>query len=499
MFFAIPVLAVLALVIYSCVLGSQAFSSASHHQGEHATTLRYLALNLCEPIAGIPLTLLTLYLIGNTRLASFPFGLLLIWPMWSLLIPAGGIRFHNPTYRQASERIFGLGVLRLFLNGFCFSIPAFAQVAQNDILWAICLFVLPIASLGTLIYTIVWARRQLRGSLATPAAIIAPISVSGAVARPAAPVNITAITPTLPLHLSYRNATPCPNCVAFVPFKASACPACGLIASSRVPEALRDLPRYTALRPISDGGMSHIYLAEDRASAAICVLKAVASANSTNTHWHREAQRCLEHEAMLLRDVQHPGIVTLLGWYPEAPAPFIALEYVAGPSLEQRIETGTLPIGEVVRHGAAIAEVIAFLSNLKHPIAHCDIKPGNLIAPENGTPAILVDFGSAIILDSDLRTPETLPEHYGTPGYAAPEQYQHQATCQSDVYGLAATLYHLLTGDDPTKHPLAFPALWRIPPEIAAILSPALERDPTLRPTPIAFSNALHELAGKYR
>jgi serine/threonine protein kinase len=123
---------------------------------------------------------------------------------------------------------------------------------------------------------------------------------------------------------------------------------------------------------------------------------------------------------------------------------------------------------------------------------HCDIKPGNLIAPENGTPAVLVDFGSAIILDSDTRTPENRPERYGTPGYAAPEQYQHQATGQSDVYGLAATLYHLLTGDDPTKHPLAFPALWRIPTDLTAILTPALERDPTLRPTPIDFSNVLH-------
>ena len=82
---AIPGLAALILVIYSCVFGTQAFSRARQFHGEQATTLRFLALNLCEPIAGIPLTLLTLYLLGNERIELLPFGLIAVWPMWSLL------------------------------------------------------------------------------------------------------------------------------------------------------------------------------------------------------------------------------------------------------------------------------------------------------------------------------------------------------------------------------------------------------------------------------
>ncbi|MDZ4718515.1 MAG: serine/threonine-protein kinase [Roseiflexaceae bacterium] len=497
---AIPGLAILALVIYSCVLGAQAFSSANQFHGEQAATIRYLALNLCEPIAGIPLTLLTLYLLRDAVFEFFPVGFVVIWPMWSLLIAGRGMGFQNPTYRQVSSTIFGLGALRLLWNGLCFT--ALATGPDENTLWPIIMVVFPIISTGTLIYTIYWAKRQLKRTSAAPPASIEPIApiVPIASARPAPTVDmvpIGSVHGTPPVQLSYRSATPCPNCMVLMPFKATACPDCGLIAASRVPESLRDLPRYTALRPIGAGGMSHIYLAEDRASAAICVLKAVASADGGNTSWQREARYCLEREALLLRDVQHPGIITLLGWYPEMVAPFMALEYVAGPSLEQRLETGTLSVGEILRHGAAIADVITFLAGLKHPIVHCDIKPGNLIAPEIGAPAILVDFGSAIVLNAI--TPENQPEHYGTPGYAAPEQYHRQAHCKSDVYGLAATLYHLLANEDPTKHPLAFPALSRIPTEIAAALTPALEHDPALRPTPAAFSAVLHGLAGRYR
>jgi serine/threonine protein kinase len=241
--------------------------------------------------------------------------------------------------------------------------------------------------------------------------------------------------------------------------------------------------------------MSSIYLALDRASETLCVLKTAGAVDLSDHRGQSDARMCLEREALILRDLHHPGIIELLGWYPEEQAPFMALTYVPGPSLEQRLAHGPLPLGEALRHATGIAQAIRYLASQRHPITHCDIKPSNLIAPPGG-PAILLDFGSAVT-QTIANTTRRL-DHYGTPGYAAPEQYQHQASPASDIYALAATLYHLVTGDDPTTHPLAFPALWRLPAELQEILSAALERNPASRPTPDLFAVQLQRAAQRY-
>jgi serine/threonine protein kinase len=125
-------------------------------------------------------------------------------------------------------------------------------------------------------------------------------------------------------------------------------------------------------------------------------------------------------------------------------------------------------------------------------VVHHDIKPANLIVRPDDNELILVDFGGAVRL-AGVGPALPQPDSYGTPGYAAPEQYSGDAAPASDVYGLAATLYHLLTDDDPTAHPLEFPQLQRLPPDVVALLQPALARDPNARPTPRAFQAALYE------
>ena len=77
---------------------------------------------------------------------------------------------------------------------------------------------------------------------------------------------------------------------------------------------------------------------------------------------------------------------------------------------------------------------------------HRDIKPSNIIIPESGEKAYLIDFGSAKLYAAE----ETItPDHQYTPGYGAPEQYDAEVTPRSDVYGLGATFYTLLTGKIP--------------------------------------------------
>jgi hypothetical protein len=493
---ALPGIGLVTLLIYCCVVGVRALRGARQASGEHAGVLRMIGLNLCEPIAGTPLVLLTLYFLQKTSQPNvLLFGLAAVWPMWSLLLPIGAIAYHNARYRQAGLKLFWLGTGRIFCNALSLGVTiGWAQLGEASNVLLVPALIAPFASLGLLIYAVRWARAQLDGPLCPPLPPVVPIvnptptiiSIATA-ARPAA-------APLLrPAPTSYLEAAPCPLCRALVRFDDGDCPECGLVFASRLPAELLEVPRYTVLRQVGGGGMSSIYLARDRAIGEICVIKAVVSAEASDAAWRAEALGCLEREAAALRDLHHPGIVRLLGWYPEGHAPFLAIEYVSGASLEARLDHRLLSHGEALRHAASVADTLCYLA--ARPLVHCDIKPANLALPEAGGPTKLLDFGSAMLPGVAQGSGN---ERYGTPGYAAPEQYSGAASPRSDVYGLAATLYHLLTGDDPTGHPLAFPALGMLPAEIAAALNPALDRSPEERPDPAAFRASLWGLAGRY-
>jgi serine/threonine-protein kinase len=273
------------------------------------------------------------------------------------------------------------------------------------------------------------------------------------------------------------------------------CPSCGLLFRSRVPPALRSLPDYHVLRPLGAGGMSSIYLAYEPGQERLCVLKTLASVDEqSDPAWHAEAARCLRQEYELLRQLDHPNIARVLGWRSTAAGDFLVLEYVPGLTLEQRLSRpdgsgGTLPgkpqpVKEVLAYGRIIAKVLDYLARLPQPVLHHDIKPGNLIVRPEDRRLVLVDFGSAVLMPRPEggNGPTMRLDCYGTPGYAAPEQYRGSFSPRSDIYGLGATLYHLLTDDDPTAHPLQFPALGHLPPPVAAVLAPTLAQDPAARP-----------------
>jgi hypothetical protein len=113
-------------------------------------------------------------------------------------------------------------------------------------------------------------------------------------------------------------------------------------------------------------------------------------------------------------------------------------------------------------------------------VVHQDIKPANLIRDANSGQLYLVDFGAARAIATAATSAGTTI--FGTPGYAAPEQYRGESGPPSDVYALAATLYHLATDDDPAEHPFAFLQLGRIG-QLGRVLQISLEDDPAQRPT----------------
>jgi hypothetical protein len=126
------------------------------------------------------------------------------------------------------------------------------------------------------------------------------------------------------------------------------------------------------------------------------------------------------------------------------------MDYIEGMNLEQlrRKRPGQqLPHGEVLDLMRPVIEAIAYLHAQKPPIIHRDIKPSNIIAPASDGPTVLVDLGIAKEFEQDATT--TAIRH-ASPGYGAPEQYSAGTNQRTDIYGLGATFYALLTGTVPT-------------------------------------------------
>lgn len=125
---------------------------------------------------------------------------------------------------------------------------------------------------------------------------------------------------------------------------------------------------------------------------------------------------------------------------------FMLMDYIEGSNLEslrQRQSGNRLRLSQVLAIMAPIIEAVSYLHNQPSPILHRDIKPSNIIVPHSGDEAVLVDFGIAKEYEPDGTTTAF---RTGSPGYAAPEQYSRGTSTRSDIYGLGATFYTLLTG-----------------------------------------------------
>jgi hypothetical protein len=318
---------------------------------------------------------------------------------------------------------------------------------------------------------------------------------------PAAPAFLPPPAPALPapeeaLAPPPIAALPCPSCGAEAPLDSPFCPGCGLLFASRVPPALGTLAAfgYRVLRPLGSGGMSAVYLAyEPRAESWCCVKTIVSVDQGGDVVWRRDATQSLAREAAILVELDHPQVARIRDYLDDPARPCMVLDFVPGVSLEQLLAAGRPALSgrAALAWGCDVAGVLAHLAGRAEPIAHGDIKPANLLHAGPRRRLTVVDFGSAARLS--LAGPALQPHAaLGTPGYAAPEQYRGLIGPASDVYGLGATLYHLLSGDDPTRHPTQFPALAALPAAIRDTLAPALAADPALRP-------AAHRLAAELR
>ncbi|MBC8077999.1 MAG: serine/threonine protein kinase, partial [Chloroflexales bacterium] len=373
--------------------------------GEFATTRRFLALNMCEP----PINFFVVPILGAmTNSGRWGHDLLLVglhftWPMAVLLIPALGLFFRDSLYRKLSLKILLLGLGRWGINFLIFGLMSGTPSVS---------FFLILIGCGLFAYSIRWGHNQLNGLLEYPPLapriamplVVQPV-IAARVAQPAPPIVVYPPDP----------GVRCPVCHAPSSLHDAMCAACGLMLISRVPAPLRQLEGYSVLRPLEIGGMSHIYLARAHADGQLYAIKALAAVDNAVG---AEALVCLQREAALLLRLDHPRVVRALEWR-EGDAPCLVMPYVPGPTLESC--SLPLPVGTAVRYAVSVADVLCYLHALPEPVAHCDIKPSNLIVPPDEQP-LLVDFGSAALLGAN--GVQAAPARYGTPGYAAPEQYR---------------------------------------------------------------------------
>jgi len=160
---------------------------------------------------------------------------------------------------------------------------------------------------------------------------------------------------------------------------------------------------------------------------------------------------------------------------------------------QQPIAGHGYPLADVLRWGVALCRTLEYLASKTPPVVHQDIKPANLILNQHSGELFLVDFGAARARLHVAAGSRTQTMVFGTPGYAAPEQYQGQSDTRSDVYALAATLYHLVTDDDPSTHPFEFPRLAYLG-YLGPILRTALNPDRAQRPTALALREQIEAL-----
>ncbi|MFI5239253.1 MAG: serine/threonine-protein kinase, partial [Gemmatimonadales bacterium] len=219
--------------------------------------------------------------------------------------------------------------------------------------------------------------------------------------------------------------------------------------------SIRDLMRaelgdaYVIEREL-DGGMSCVFVAEDRDLSRRVVIKVL--------HPHLAASVSIERfrrEILTVAALQHPHIVVVLRTGTAAGLPYFIMPYVDGESLAERLKKGSLSVRDVVAILKDVSRALAFAH--ARGVVHRDIKPGNILLA--GGSAMVTDFGVAKALSSARRTGPTDSSlglttdgsAIGTLLYMSPEQIaaDPEIDGRADIYALGATAYEMLTGAPP--------------------------------------------------
>src|SRR5438309_89836 len=206
----------------------------------------------------------------------------------------------------------------------------------------------------------------------------------------------------------------------------------------------KDFGDYELLEEIGRGSQGVVYRARQKSLNRIVALKVIGLA-----HWATEAHvKRFRLEAEAAARLNHPCIVPIYEVGERDGACYFSMGLVEGGQLDAIAKREPIPIGHAAELIAKLARTVYYAH--EHGILHRDVKPGNILLDAKGEPH-LTDFGLARLVETESTVTRTL-EVLGTPSYMAPEQAagnNAQLTSATDVYGLGAVLYQLLTGHPP--------------------------------------------------
>lgn len=250
--------------------------------------------------------------------------------------------------------------------------------------------------------------------------------------------------------------------------------------------------RYRLIRRLAQGGMADVYLAKESARKCRVAIKILRSLSP-------ESQRRFAVEAEILSNIKSAGIVHALDFGKTSDDPngrsYMALEYLEGASLSERLAQGPLPWRDVAEYGAQVADALHALHVAG--IVHRDVKPDNIMLTQGGDRSVakLIDLGLASVgkpfqeaqdehFTPDLRHPTQLGHPIGTPAYLPPEAGQCAAEPRLDVFALGVTLYQLCTRQLPQPDRRSIRDVCPesdAPEDLSRLLLAALEPDPLER------------------
>ncbi len=268
--------------------------------------------------------------------------------------------------------------------------------------------------------------------------------------------------------------------------------------------------RYEIKNQAGIGGMGTVYQAIDRKSGALIALKILHSRNTIE-------QARFDQEARLLAELFHPGIVRYFdhGITPNG-SPYIAMEWLEGETLEDRLGRGTLGPAAAAHVARLVLEALAAAHSCS--VVHRDIKPGNIfLVGWRLTEIRVLDFGIARrVLDVKRLTRKG--STVGTPLYTSPEQARGRADVdgRADIFSLGCVLFEALTGEPPFTGDTPLEVMTKvcvgsvpeitsrrpdIPPRLSTLIHAMLAPDPTKRPRSAAllagdFAKVVRELGG---
>ncbi|MGH9906023.1 MAG: serine/threonine-protein kinase, partial [Pyrinomonadaceae bacterium] len=262
--------------------------------------------------------------------------------------------------------------------------------------------------------------------------------------------------------------------------------------------------RYRVIHQLGQGGMGAVYEAVDVRLDTTIALKETLFADE-------RLRKQFEREARLLARMHHPALPRVSDHFSEGEGQFLVMQFIPGDDLSQMIaqRRGPFPPDQVLTWADQLLDALDYLHTQDPQIIHRDIKPQNLKLTARGQ-IILLDFGLAKGQTGEVSRVTTTASIFGyTPNYAPLEQIQGLGTdARSDIYALAATLYHLLTNvkppdaltragaivngqPDPLKPASEVNHL--VSPSVAAVLQRAMAQGRSERyPSALEMRRALH-------